>query len=883
MALFRRIANLFSRSRVDREIHRELTSHIEMRTDDNIAAGMSARDARRDALVRFGNPTVMKEKTTAADAALLLESIWSDIRYACRQLWKNPGFAGTAIIVLALGIGASVAIFAFVDAALIKPLPYQEPNKLVSVYETVTSCPLCNVSYLNFRDWQKETHSFRALDVWGYARYTLHSNGGIEPAEGALVSDGFFRTLGVTPMLGRDFYAGEDSPGAARALLISYASWQKRFGGNKDVIGKGIQLDDLNFTIIGVLPQEFHFSPRGDADFWTALNDPDSCQKRRACHSLFGVGRLKDGVSVASASAEMTAVAGQLEKLYPESNRGLGAIVRPLSDAVVGAIRPVLLVLLSGAGLLLLIACVNVVSLLLVRSESRRQEIGMRGALGASMPRLMRQFLIEGLVLVTAGTMLGLGSAYGSMRLLLGLIPANRMLAMPYLLGLGFSPRVLAFAAGIALLAAILFAVAPALRLRDMQGEIAAGSRGTRHGSGGKAWRQLGSKLVMVELATAVVLLVGAGLLGKSLYLLLHVNTGFEPDHLVSVLVSVPKSYATDAQVMALERVIESRVRALPGVKSVGISNSTPVRDWDGGTYIMAAGRPLPKERSDVPERDVSAGYLMTLGAKLLRGRYFTEAEDDPAKPRVVVINETLAKQFFPGEDPIGKQLSYVGSKQTVQVIGVVEDIKEGQLDTANRAAMYVPFNQDSWGSFNLVVRTAAAGTMEDSGTLLPSLASALHEVDKEIPVSEATTVSEVIRDSNAAYLHRTSAWLVGGFAGLALVLAVVGLYGVIAYSVAQRTREIGVRMALGAQRTEVYGLILREAGWLTAAGIGGGLLCSIGLAKLMRSLLFGVSSWDVSTLACVSAVLAVSALLASYLPARRAASVNPVDALRAE
>jgi macrolide transport system ATP-binding/permease protein len=422
----------------------------------------------------------------------------------------------------------------------------------------------------------------------------------------------------------------------------------------------------------------------------------------------------------------------------------------------------------------------------------------------------------------------------------------------------------------------MLFAVAPALRLRsrDMRGDLAEGTRG----SAGKTWRRLGSKLIMVELATAVVLLVGAGLLGKSLYLLLHVNTGFMPDHLASVLVTIPKSYATDAQVMAFERTLLSRMEALPGVKSAGLSSSTPVRSWDGGTNIMVAGRPMPKERNDIPERDVSAGYLSTLGARLLRGRYFTETEDDSAKPRVAVINETMARQLLPGEDAVGKQLTYIGSKQTVQIIGVVEDIKEGQLDSANRAAMYVPFNQDSWGAFSLVVRSS-----QDPETLLLSLTNAIREVDREIAVSEAVTMNDVIQESNAAYLHRTSAWLVGGFAGVALLLAVVGLYGVIAYSVSQRTREIGVRMALGAQRGAVYGLVMKEAGWLTVVGISAGLVSAVGLAMLMRSLLFGTQAWDAMTLAAVATVLAVFALLASYIPARRAASVNPVDALRAE
>ena len=880
MSIVNRMMNLFRRTKVQREIDREIAAHIEMRTADNRAAGMSPQDARRDALLRFGNRSVMRERTTEADAVLWLESLWSDMRYECRQLLKNPGFALTAIVVLALGIGASVAIFAFVDAALIKPLPYVDPTRLVSVYETVASCPLCNVSYQNFRDWKQDTSIFRSLDVWGYSRYGLHTEQGIEPAQGARVSDGFFRTLGVAPILGRDFHAGEDVPGAPRTVLISYATWQKRFGGARDVVGKTIQLDDLSYSIIGVLPQDFHFAPRGDAEFWAALNEPNSCDKRRACHGLFGLARLNDDLpvkaAVESAGARLKTIAARLEKQYPDSNRGFGAAVVPLSEAFVGDIRSILLALLGGAGLLLLIAYVNVVSLLLVRSEGRRQEIAVRGALGASTSRLVRQFVTEGFVLMAAGCLVGVASAYLGIQALLKLIPVAKMESMPFLLGLGFNARVMEFATAIAVLGAVLFVLAPALRLHssDMRGDLAEGGRG----SAGKGWRRLGSRLVMVELATAVVLLVSAGLLGKSLYRLLHVELGMRPDHLSSVVVSIPKSYDTDAKVMALERRLMNRVESLPGVKSAGITSSRPVRAWDGGTYIIAPGRSQPGERNDVPERDVSAGYLATLGARLARGRYFTEAEDDPAKPRVVVINEALAKQFFGGEDPIGKQLAYRQSGHTMQIVGVVEDIKEGQLDSVNRAAIYVPFNQDSWESFELLVRS-----LQDESTLLPTLVSAIHQVDSEIPVSEATTMNDAIRDSNAAYLHRTSAWLVSGFAGVALLLAVVGLYGVIAYSVSQRTREIGVRMALGAQRGTVYGLVLKEAGWLTVVGIGAGLACSIGLAMLMRSLLFGTRAWDVGTLMGVAVLLAVFALLASYIPARRASSVNPVEALRAE
>jgi predicted permease len=645
------------------------------------------------------------------------------------------------------------------------------------------------------------------------------------------------------------------------------------------VVGQAVTLSDISDTIVGVLPQEFQFAPRGPAEFWIPLNDHDflgGCEKRRGCHNLFGVARLKDGVSAQSALAGMKLIAQQLEKQYPDSNRGFGADVVALSEVVAGNIRPILLVLLAGAGLLLLIACVNVSSLLVVRSESRKREIAVRTSLGASQARITCQFVTEGLVLVTAGSMFGLAFAYWTMHLLTSLIPADKMGGMPFLHDLGLNVRVSAFAGVIALLAVALFSLTPTLQfsLSKTREVLAEGGRG----SAGMLWRRLGSKLVVLELATAVVLLVGAGLLGKSLYLLLRVDIGLQPDHLATLQITLPNSYDQNQQVIALERQIVNRIGSLPGVKSVGISTSLPLSSWSLTTNIRVSGRPWNGEHNEVPQRNVSSSYLRTLGAKLLRGRYFAEVEDDPSKPSVVLINQTLAKKYFPGEDPIARQLSYEASHDRMEIIGIVEDIKEGQLDTANRATIYVPFTQGWFRSFNLIVRTSQA-----EQTLLPALSAAIHKIDPEIATEGATTMSDVIGDSQSAYLHRSSAWLVGGFAALALVLGVVGLYGVIAYSVSQRTREIGIRMALGAERGTVYRLVLKEAGWLTAVGIVVGLACSMAAARLMRGLLFGIQSWDVPTLIAVAAVLGMSAVLASYIPARRAASVNPVEALRAE
>jgi macrolide transport system ATP-binding/permease protein len=876
MSLYRRISNLFSRAKVEHEIDAELQAHIELRTDDNIAAGMSREAARRDAVMRFGNPAVVKERTTAADAALLLESIWADARFTLRQLIKNPGFAFTIIVVLALGVGASVAMFAFVDAALIRPLPYKNSAQLVSVYEVVQTCPLCNISYQNFRDWQKSDLPFQSLDAWGYSAYLLRSSEGMELAQGARVSDGFFRTLGVTPLLGRDFYPGEDAPGRPHAALISYASWQTRFGGRRDVIGETVMLSDIPYTIIGVLPQSFHFAPRGKAEFWAALNDPSGCDKRRGCHGLFGLARLREGATLQQAVAGMQTIAARLAQQYPDSNHGLSATATALSESIVGDVRPVLLLLLSGAVLLLLIACVNATGLLLVRTESRKRETAVRGALGATPARLLRQFLTEAGVLVAAGCATGLVLAYAAMKLLVSLVPADRLEGMPYLLQLGFTPHVVAFVGIVALLAAVVFTVMPALRgsFSSLQRDLSEGSRG----SSGRGWQRLGSRLIAVEIAAAVVLLVGAGLLGKSLYRLLHIDLGFEPDHVATVIVSAPKFYDEGDRLMQLVRLLPARLDSLPGVTSAGIGSHMPVRAWDGGTPIVVPGRTMSGNRHDIPERDVSWRYMETMGARLLRGHFFSEAEDDAHKPQIAVVNHMLAEEYFPGENPIGKRLAYEGSKDSMEVVGEIADMKEGQLDTPNRPVIYRPFNQSASSEFLVMVRTG-----QDEKAMLPAIAAAIHQIDAELAVSYPNTMTEVVNESNSAYLHRASASLVGGFAAVALVLSLVGLYGVIAYSVSQRTREIGVRMALGAERSAVYRMVFREAGVLTVIGIGAGLICSMVAASLMRNLLFGTQAWDASTLLTVAALLGFSAMAACYLPARHAASVNPVEALRAE
>jgi macrolide transport system ATP-binding/permease protein len=873
---FRKLAILFRRERYNRELEEEMAFHREQTERELIDGGMSAEEAHYAATRQFGNATRLKERSHEA-VGFRMESAVQDFRFVMRQLRRNPGFAATAVLVLALGICASVSIFAFVDAAIIKPLPYRDPSRLVVLFETTTMGNRFHLSYLDYLDWKQRNTVFQSLEIYSPYGFLLKTPTGMQNVDGASVSAGFFQTLGVEPVLGRGFRPNDDQPPAQRVVLLSYAVWQKRYGGRKDVLGQTVVLDSNPYTIVGVLPKSFHFAPAEPADFWETVNATGQCAKMRACKNFFGVARLKPGVSFQTAFTDIKTVARQLELQYPDANRNRDAFMMTLTDVVVGDIRPILLALLCGAGLLLLIATVNVASLLLVRSESRRREIAVRGALGASPARLIRQFVTEGLALVALSSVLGVAAACGAMQLLARLIPAGMMVKMPYLQAAGLNAHVILFAGAVSLATGAVFSLTPALRLS--LSDLREGLTGGGHSFAGVAWRRFGANLVVIELATAMVLLVGAGLLGKSFYRLLHTDIGLEPDHLATLQVSAQgPAYSKDAQVIALERQIEQKLSSLPGVKLVAFTDALPLGNGDGAKNYWIVGRPYQGEQNEMADRDVSADYFSTLQAQLLRGRYFTEYEDK-SKPLVTVINEQMAKRYFPGEDPVGKQIYEQGSpQQHIEIVGVVNDVQEGQLDAAPAPAVYFPFNQAAPTDFEVIVRTS-----QDEDAMLQSMTATIHGIDPGLATYHPITMRERIHDSPAAYLHRASAWIVGGFAAMALLLGVVGLYGVTAYSVSQRTREIGVRMALGAQRGAVYRLVLGEAGWLTAIGISAGLLLSVGAATLIRKLLFGVSAWDASTLAGVALVLAAAAVLASYFPARRAASVNPVEALRAE
>ncbi|HYP05140.1 MAG TPA: ABC transporter permease [Bryobacteraceae bacterium] len=869
-----RLRTLFSRASAEAELDEELQYHLDRQIEENVAAGMNEHDARSRALATIGGLQQRKEECRDARGWNVLDNARTDLRFALRQLSKSPGFTLTAVTILGSGIAASVAIFGLVDTSLLKPLPYRDPSRLVAVYETAAVFPRSNLSYPDYLDWKRQNTVFSGFDVYTRDGYLVSTPEGSQPAYGARVTDWFFRTLGVVPMLGADFSSGTSES----SVMLSYSTWQKRFGARRDIVGQTVRLNGSPYTVIGVLPEDFHFAHVGAAEFWTAFRATSGCDVRRSCHSIYAVGRLREGVSTEEADAQLKGIAKRLEQLYPDSNRGQGALAISLKESIVGEIRPVLLLLLSGAVLLIAIAAINVASLLLVRADTRRREMSVRSALGASKGRLVSQLATEGLVLVIGGGVIGLFGGWAAMQMLITLVPQDMLESMPFLQNAAFSYRVAGFAAAVGLMAAVLFSVTPALRMGTSS--VRAGLAESGRGSAGMTWRRLGAKLVVVEVAIAIVLLVGAGLMGKSLQRVLRVGVGFDPDRLATLVMEAPQlARASNEKQVAFGREAVRRLSELPGVQSAALTSRLPVAGNGNTDWIRFTGRPYNGEHNEVNQRSVTPAYFSTLRAKLVRGRYFTDA-DDLKSPRVAIINQKLAQLYFPGEDPIGKTFgdTSLTPSSIKEIVGVVEDIREGTLESEIWPAAYYAFAQDPSHYFAAIVR----GSQEDA-SMLRAVEDTLRRIGPELAIMPGATMNERITESEPAYLRRSSTVLVGSFAGLAFLMSVVGLYGVIAYSVSQRTREIGVRMALGAERRSVYAMVLREAAVLASIGTVVGLVCSVGAATSIRTMLFEVEPWDAQTLLAVASILGIAAVVASFIPARRAASVNPVVALRAE
>ena len=821
----------------------------------------------------------------------VIEHGMQDLRFALRQLLIDPSFACTAIVVLTLGIAGTATIFGFVDAALVRPLPYEDPSRLVHVFgtrpATVHSQSRGSVSYQDFRDWRERNRAFSSIAAYDVrAGFNLTTPAGPERVRGLRVSSRFFRTLGVAPMLGRAFRDDDEGPSAPATVMLSYVAWQTRFGADPAVLGRTVTLQfpwlagGEPHIVIGVLPPEFHFPMAAEAEFWATIRSRQACWDVRSCQSLEAVARLADDVSREAASSNLTAVMAQLRAEYAEHHAEPAvAKLVPLRDVMLGEVQPILLMLLGAAGLLWLMAGITGVSLILARSETRTREIAVRSALGASSARLALQFGTEALVLAALSGALGLLQAWWSMRALTSLMSVDMIARMPYFQDIELSLRVVVFAAVLTLIAGLVLGLIPLVR--TFTSETLAGLKEGSRGSASTMWRRAGAPLVVAELAIAMILLVSAGLLGKSLYRLLHVDTGFNVQQLAVLSVS-PVSVGSGSpneneQPGRLAQQVAERVSAVPGVVSVGYADLSPLVPGlaPAATFWVPGRSEHEQLKESGPVRRVSAGYFRTLQATLLRGREFT-AGDLAAVRAVLIVNHTAAQRYFRGDDPIGQSIALGGAgSPRREIVGVVADIKDGPPESPPHPAAYVPFDQLA---FTLVVRTAQA-----ERTVFPSIVAAVHDIQPGLLVHGQTTMTEQLNRLPSTSLNRSSAWLVGGFASIAFVLGVVGLYGVVAYTVGQRTREIGIRMALGAPPRSVYRLVLGDAGRLVSLGTALGLACAVGLWTLMRHLLFAVESWDLATLAVASTGLIVSALLASYLPARRAASVNPVEVLGAE
>ena len=810
-----------------------------------------------------------------------MQTLLQDLRYSARLLMKKPGFTLIAVLTLALGIGANTAIFTAVDAALVHSLPYKNPERLVQLWETrKTQEWKLDASYPDYLDWGQATDVIEGIcgySGWG-GSFTLTGHDAPERIEGVRVTASFFSVLGIEPMLGRAFLPGEDKPDAEPTVILSHGLWQRRFGADPQIIGQRLTLDGAGYTVLGVLPRGFQFAPAGQAELWLPLQPRPFQVNRRFLHWLDVIARLKPGVSLEQAQAKMNVIAARIEKENKDSHVGAEIKIVPLREQILGSVRSLMLVLLGAVGCVLLIACANVANLQLVRATGRRREIGIRLALGATRWRLARQLLSESLLLAFIGGVSGLVLAAWGIELLIAVIPAGMLDSMPYLRGLTINPRVLFFTGAITLLTGIIFGLAPAWQSSqlDLQTSLKDGGQ-----SSSSASRQrFRSLLIVSEIALALMLLIGAGLMIRSTRQLLAVNLGFKPEHLMTLRMELPPSrYKEDDQQRAFHQQLLARVESLPGVVSVGTINWLPMQGGSGDVLkVEGQTPPPPGQEPKTGTRVVSSNYFRTMGVSLIKGRYFTE-QDNQSSTSVLVINRTLASQLFPNQDPLGHRLFFVGDKPVPhEIIGVVDDEKVGGPDENAPSLVYRSYLQDPWDKVNLVVRTAG-----EPQNIVNAVRGEVRAMDPDLALFSVATMEQLVAETPATFLRRYPAILMGVFAVIALILATVGIYGVISYSVNQRTQEIGVRMALGAQTRDVLKLVVKQGMSLAVIGISLGLIASLALTRLMKSLLFGVSATDPLTFVVIAALLTFVALIACYIPARRAAKVDPIVALRCE
>jgi putative ABC transport system permease protein len=811
-------------------------------------------------------------------------TLMQDMRYGIRMLAKNPGFAFIAVLTLALGIGANTAIFSVVNAELLRPLPFRDSGRLVSVATANSRMHSSNgsTSYPDFMDWRSQNPVFEKMAAYTGATFTL--TGQVNPAhlEGASVSSDTFDLLGVSPELGRTFQPGEDEPNH-HVVVISDRLWKQQFGGDPGIVGRTITLDNSGYTVVGVMPANFRYPlQREPAAIWSTLsplnettdNSPPMVQHRGA-HFLTCIARLKPGVTLAQAQAAMDVIASSLSKQYPDTNKYMSVHLSSEQERLTGPIRPALLVMMIAVGLVLLIACVNVANLLLARATTRGREIAIRTAMGAGRIRVLRQLLTESLLLAIVAGIFGAALAVWGSDVLVRWSPEN----LPRVGEIHIDGWALAFTAGLSLLTGILFGLAPALQSTHSN-IVEALKEGSLSMTAGRSRHGLRSSLVIVEMALALILLVSAGLLIRSLIRLQDVNPGFDPHKVMTASLDLPDAKYSDPKKAEFFRELIPQLEAIPGVQSAAAVFPLPMSGDEIRTSFQIEGRPVAKsDESHTSIRAVTPNYFGTMRIPLLQGREFTERDDSKAT-KVLIVNQAFAQQFFPGENPIGKHIlagvANAGEPPMREIIGVVGNVKFEDLTTEFSPESYIPYGQLQFGSVTIVVRSS-----KDPEGLAKPIASVVQSLDKDLPTYSPKTVEQYLDGTIA--VPRFNTFLLAIFAALAMILTAVGLYGVISYTVAQRTHEIGIRMALGAQPGDMMRLVVSQGMTLALFGVAVGLVAALGLTRFLSSLLFGVSSTDPVSFAAVVAMLFAVVLLACYIPARRAMRVDPMVALRYE
>ena len=866
------------RRRWDEERASELESHLQIEIDENIARGLSAEQARSAAYRKLGNRTRIREEIYRMNSLGFFEKSWQDLRYGARNLARAPGFALAAIVTLSLGIGANTAIFSVVNAALIRPLPYKQADRLIVMRGTSPRIPDFSISYPDFLDFRRQSRAFEEMAAAHQVNFNLAGITQPENVNGYAVSPNFLSMIGVAPLLGRDFLPSEEKQGTAPVALLDYKLWQSHFGGDPNVLGRTLKLDGRSFTIVGLLPARFIMPDKADLLVPVGVIVDSDMMERGHRGDMYVFARLAPGVAFEQARSEMVGLAASLSQQFPLTNRNDSVTLTRLRDYLVGDMRPALLIVLGAVLFVLLIACVNVANLFLVRGAARTREIAVRLALGASRRRVIRQMLTESLLLAFIGGAVGIGLAFLGTSGLIRLIPADMFPDLPICIDL----PVLLFASAITVLVAGAFGLMPALGLTrpDIQKELKEGTRSATPGSG---QQRLRSALVIAETALALVLLVGAGLMLKSLHRLLQVSPGIQPDRVLAMEMDLKTAqYSRDPAILGFWQQLLGRVGAIPGVQSAAVGTVVPLMGDHSRSDISIDGRPLapPGERPHPDYHIVSAAYLRTLRLPLLRGRDFTESDNETGAA-VGLINLRLAQTFWPGSDPIGQRFMFGHPEEGQQskwitIVGVVGDTRLYGLDKPSRFEVYVPYRQDPTPDMDLIVHSSI-----DPGSLASAIRAAVVQIDKEQPIFDIHTLSDLLADSVST--RRVTLILLGLFSGLALALAAVGIYGVMAYNIALRTHEIGIRMALGAQNRDVLRMVLGHGTRVTLIGVAIGIGVALALTRLLSMLLFGVAAYDPVTFLAVALLLIGVALLACYIPAARAVDVDPIVALRYE